>query len=52
MRMAGYQQPFLVCTTREAASRYSPIVTAAGGTGATTSILDVFDFVEAATNAA
>ncbi len=52
MRKAGHEQPFLVCTTASAAQRYDSEVRAAGGSGATTSITEVFEFVRQATERA
>jgi CheY-like chemotaxis protein len=52
MRKAGYSQPFIVCTTLVAAQQYNDAVQAAGGSGATTSFVELFEFVRAATAAA
>ncbi len=48
MRRAGYIQPFLVCTTGQAASHYDAILRAKGGDGATNSLVEVFEFVKRA----
>jgi CheY-like chemotaxis protein len=52
MRKAGCSQPFIVCTTPGAAQQYNGAVQAAGGSGATTSFVELFEFVRAATAAA
>jgi CheY-like chemotaxis protein len=52
MREAGHRQPFIVCTTAEAARHYDPAVRAGGGSGATTSFVEIFEFVRGATGTA
>jgi CheY-like chemotaxis protein len=52
MRAANHRQPFIVCTTAEAARHYDGPVRAGGGSGATTSLVEVFEFVRGATGTA
>jgi len=49
MRAAEHRQPFLICTTTKAADRYHSEVQTEGGSGATASLVEVFEFVRMAT---
>ena len=46
MRRMGCDQPYLVCTTSDNVHRYDAIIRNKGGDGATSSVLEVLEFVE------